>query len=102
MNSTRSGGSKGRSRSGKAPTVTEWMEALANPPKKKARQPKGITSQELADRLDCSQTCAQKKIRKGVLDGYISFNGFRDTVTVTDRPCSVPVYILSRKRNESI
>ena len=66
----------------------EWLEAL----REASKNGDGLSSQEIAEALQCSQASASKRIRQGVADGTIVYAGRREAQNVTGGRQQTPVY----------
>lgn len=53
---------------------------------------KGLSQQDICDRLKLSQAGVAKKIRQKILEGKIRFSGYRTEINIIGREKQVPVY----------
>ncbi len=69
-------------------STDEWWSAL----REASKHGDGLTSREIADALQCSQSRAGKVIRQGIEAGTIIFAGRRMVQDVVGSTHRIPVY----------
>ena len=83
-------------------TVITLDEVISELNKGRKGATPGFTSEELADKLNCSVELARKKLRSLFLGGKLTQAGTRTATTMSGKTFHVPVYALTQKSKKKI
>ena len=54
----------------------------------------GLTVHELCDLMDLNECNVRIRIRRGIAEGTVKFNGYKDGLNIAGKKCSVPCYTI--------